>query len=257
MSTSAPTWPTHSCDRLRGRNHSLPYWACSLSSLAAVVMYRRPHHSVLVRARPRLSTLGLHRNEVQFKALAGENVRVVGRSTSIAPGGRRYIVNEFLNNAYALARRRFDIYHPAHHRYVPLARARRMVVTRHDCTHEKLPAEFRYLDRVLRAKRALFARADKIVCISEASRQDLLRFYNVDSGKTRVIHHGFTRLQCSPEAAAELQRHIRRDYVRTLPGVSVTKTSADCCVPSATPGFTRRWICWWSVVAPCRPRTSA
>jgi glycosyltransferase involved in cell wall biosynthesis len=152
---------------------------------------------------------------VQFKALAGENVRVVGRSTSIAPGGRRYIVNEFLNNAYALARRRFDIYHPAHHRYMPLARARRMVVTRHDCTHEKLPAEFRHLDRVLRAKRALFARADKIVCISEASRQDLLRFYNVDSGKTRVIHHGFTRLQCSPEAAASRKRSSKLDWLQT------------------------------------------
>jgi glycosyltransferase involved in cell wall biosynthesis len=88
-----------------------------------------------------------------------------------------------------------------------------MVITHHDCTHEKFPAEFRYLGWVIRANQRQFARADAIICISEASRQDLLRFYDIDPGKTRVIHHGFTRLQRSPEAAAELRRQLRRDYV--------------------------------------------
>jgi glycosyltransferase involved in cell wall biosynthesis len=157
--------------------------------------------------------LGLHQSEMPFPALAGENVRVVGRNSSLGPGGRRYMVNEALGNAYAITRGKFDIYHPTHHRCMPLVRAERMVVTHCDCTHEKFPAEFRYLDRVLRAKRALFARADAIICISEASRQDLLRFYNVDPTKTRVIHLGFTRLDRSPQAAVEIRRHVRRDYL--------------------------------------------
>lgn len=157
--------------------------------------------------------LGLYQTEMQFKALASENVCVVGRKSSLVPGGRRYIVNELLNNMYALSRERFDIYHPTHHRFLPLVRARRMVITHHDCTHEKFPAEFRYLDRVLRAKRALLARADAIICVSEASRRDLLHYYDVDPARTRVIHHGFTRLERSPEAAAELRRQIRRNYV--------------------------------------------
>jgi glycosyltransferase involved in cell wall biosynthesis len=157
--------------------------------------------------------LGFHQSAMPFQDLAGDNLRVVGWKSSLRPGGRRFIVNEFLSNADALARGRFDIYHPTHHRYLPLVRARSMVATQHDCTQEKFAAEFRYNDRVLRYRKALFARADRIICISEASRQDLLHFYNVDPAKTCVIHHGFTRLEHSPQAAEELRRQLRRDYV--------------------------------------------
>ncbi len=157
--------------------------------------------------------LGFHRSEMPFEDLAGDNLRVVGWKSSLPPGGQRFMVNELLNNADALARGRFDIYHPTHHRYMPLVRARRMVVTQHDCTQEKFPDEFRYNDRVLRYRKTLFARADRIICISEASRRDLQHFYNLDPAKTVVIHHGFTRLERSPQAANELRSRLRRDYV--------------------------------------------
>ena len=136
--------------------------------------------------------LGLHQTQMPFLELADDNVRVMGWKSSLGPGGKRYIINDLLNHAYALSRGTFDIYHPTHHRSMSLVRARRIVVTQHDCTQEKLPDEFRYNDRVLRYRKALFARADAIICISEASRQDLLRFYNVEPAKTRPIHHGFT-----------------------------------------------------------------
>ena len=157
--------------------------------------------------------LGFHQSEMPFEDLAGNNLRVVGWKSSLRPGGRRFMVNELLNNADALGRGRFDIYHPTHHRFMPLVRARRTVVTQHDCTQEKFPAEFRYNDRVLRYRKALFARADRIICISEASRHDLLHFYTLDPAKTRVIHHGFTRLERSSRAAAELRSQLHRDYV--------------------------------------------
>jgi glycosyltransferase involved in cell wall biosynthesis len=157
--------------------------------------------------------LGLHQTELPFQALASDSLRVVGCQSSLDPGGRRYVANEALGNAYVVTRGKFDIYHATHHRYMPLVRARKMVITHCDCTHEKFPAEFRYLDRVLLAKRALFARADAIICISESSRQDLLNFYNVDSAKTRVIHLGLTRLSRSPHDSDEIKRRVRRDYV--------------------------------------------
>ena len=157
--------------------------------------------------------LGLHQSGMPFMELAGDTVRVVEHESLLAPGGKRYVINELLNNAYALSRGTFDIYHPTHHRYLPFARARRMVITHHDCTHEKFPAEFRYLDQVLRSKRALFARADVIICISEASRHDLLHFYDVDPAKTRTVHHGFTHLERSPQAADDIKKRVRREYV--------------------------------------------
>jgi glycosyltransferase involved in cell wall biosynthesis len=157
--------------------------------------------------------LGLHQSQMPFSELAGESVRVVGRRSSIGPGTQRYVANEVLNNAYALARGRFDIYHPTHHRHLPLVRARRMVVTHHDCTAEKFPEDFRHYERASQAKAALYARADAILCISEASRQDLLHFYKVDPAKTRVVHHGLTRLERCSGAATELQDKVRREFV--------------------------------------------
>ena len=157
--------------------------------------------------------LGFHQSDTPFEDLAADNLHVAGWRSTFPPGGRRYIANEFLNNAYGASRGTFDIYHPTHHRYLPLVRTRRMIVTLHDCTQEKFPAEFHHNHRVLRYRKALFARADRIICISQASRHDLLRFYDIDPHKTRVVHHGFTRLERSPQAVTELRRHVHRDYV--------------------------------------------
>ena len=44
---------------------------------------------------------------------------------------------------------------------------------------------------MIRNKRHLYNAADAIICVSESSRRDLLRFYPVDEKKTHVIHHGF------------------------------------------------------------------
>jgi glycosyltransferase involved in cell wall biosynthesis len=157
--------------------------------------------------------LGFYQSQMPFARLAAHNVRVVGRPSSIAPGTRRYLLNEALNNAFASYQGRFDIYHPTHHRYLPMVRHRRMVVTHHDCTAEKYPADFRYHQRIRSAKEKLYARADAILCISEASRQDLLHYYGVDAAQTRVVHHGIASLPRSPGAAAELDRQVRRDYL--------------------------------------------
>ncbi|MFZ1137187.1 MAG: glycosyltransferase family 1 protein, partial [Candidatus Korobacteraceae bacterium] len=154
--------------------------------------------------------LGFYQTQMPFADLNGENVRVRGWRSSLAPGPRRYIINEALNNAHGLSRGRFDIYHPTHHRLVPFVSARRIVVTHHDCTQEKFPADFRYHDRIMRAKKRLYARADAIICISEASRRDLLHYYPVDPAKTRVVHHGLSRLARPQHAPAGLPE---RDFV--------------------------------------------
>ncbi|MGA9567057.1 MAG: glycosyltransferase family 1 protein [Candidatus Korobacteraceae bacterium] len=171
--------------------------------------------------------LGLYQTVLPFPQLAANNVRVVGRPTSLPPGGKRYTINEALNSGFALLRGRFDIYHPTHHRFSRLVRARRMVVTQHDCTQEKFPAEFRYNQRVLSYRKALFAHADAIICISEASRQDLLAFYDVDPSKTRVIHHGFTRLQRSAEACEKLRHQVRRDFMLYVGSRAIYKNFGD------------------------------
>ena len=156
--------------------------------------------------------LGFEQTVLPFHKLSASNVRVASFGGRLHPGGRRYVANELLGNIDAAVRGKFDIYHPTYFRYMPLVRARRMVVTHHDCTHERFPEEFHEPDRVSHAKRDLFARADAIICISESSRNDLLNFYNVDPAKANVVYHGFTRLERTPEGAQELAKHVNRDY---------------------------------------------
>ena len=126
------------------------------------------------------------------------------------------MVNELLGNSIVPFLGKMDIYHPTLYRRMPLVRMNRVVATHHDCIHERYPEMFRYRKKVFRAKQSLYARADAIICVSEASRQDLLQFYNVDAARTRVIHHGITALPRSPDMARKLQEHVRRDYLLYL-----------------------------------------
>ena len=161
--------------------------------------------------------LGMNDTVYPYKELASARARVIGFGGPLRRGMLRYAINELLGNSIAPFRGGFDVYHPAHHRIMPLVRSRRIVVTHHDCTYERFPT-FRHTKQVLRAKKALFARADAIICISESSRRDLLSFYGVDKAKTRVIYHGLPQLPRSAAAARELQKRLRRDYLLYVSG---------------------------------------
>lgn len=157
--------------------------------------------------------LGMTGTVFPFQMLRSPNTHVMGFRAPLDPGGRRYVANEVLGNAVVPFLGKMDIYHPTHHRIMPMVRARRIVATHQDCTHERFPHVFRYLDKVLRAKKLLFDRADAIICASEASRKDLLNFYAVDKAKTRVIYHGLAQLPRCQAAAVELRQHVRRDFL--------------------------------------------
>ena len=110
------------------------------------------------------------------------------------PGFSRYAINELLSAVAAPLRGRVDIYHPTLYRALPWVRRRGVVVTHHDCTHERFPHLFPNAASIVDTKRQLFARADAILCVSASSQRDLLHFYDVPEAKTRVVHHGFTSL---------------------------------------------------------------
>lgn len=124
-----------------------------------------------------------------------------------------YTLNEVFGNCVAPFLGKVDVYHPTLYRIMPGVRSRAVVATHHDCTQERFPQEFRYVDKVMRAKRSLYAAADAIICVSESSRQDLLEIYGVDRSRTHVIYHGLTRLQSDAGAAAKVARQTRREYL--------------------------------------------
>lgn len=156
--------------------------------------------------------LGVSGNVYPFRQLRSDRVHLTAFPALMGPSIYRYAVNEVLGNAAAVMRPAFDVYHPTHHRIMPLVRARRIVVTHHDCIYERYPV-YRHAKRVLREKKTLFARADAIICISDSCRDDLLEFYGIGPAKTRIIHHGFSPLPRCRATAQALRGILRRDYV--------------------------------------------
>jgi glycosyltransferase involved in cell wall biosynthesis len=67
----------------------------------------------------------------------------------------------------------------------------RVVVPVHDMIHELYPEDFPANDPVAARKAAAVERADHIICVSENTRADLLRFHPQVAGKTSVVLHGF------------------------------------------------------------------
>ena len=116
---------------------------------------------------------------------------------TLPPGPIKYLVNEVLSNGYAAVRGKVDVYHPTLYRRMPLVPHRKMVVTHHDCIHERYPNLFSNSDQIRRWRTKLFQIADAIICVSESTRRDLHHFYDVHDRKTCAIHLGVTQLTAS------------------------------------------------------------
>lgn len=70
--------------------------------------------------------------------------------------------------------------------------ARRRVITIHDLTYKRFPEllQRETLDNLEAEMDREIARADAIICVSEATREDLLHFYDVDPGRVFAIQSG-------------------------------------------------------------------
>ena len=62
------------------------------------------------------------------------------------------------------------------------------VLTVYDMIGELFPQHFPGCENTADIRRAAFQRADHLICISESTRKDLLRLYNLDPEKVSVIH---------------------------------------------------------------------
>ena len=160
--------------------------------------------------------LGISGTVYPFRDLPCAQTRVTQFRETLSPGMLRYLVNEVLGNTAVLGRGKMDIYHLTYFMRMPMVRARRLVATHHDCTHERFPHLFPDVKKVLWARKILFPQMDAIICVSESTRKDLVDFYGVDPAKTRVIYHGITALARCPEAVQVLRKAVRRDYLLYL-----------------------------------------
>jgi glycosyltransferase involved in cell wall biosynthesis len=134
----------------------------------------------------------LHINEALARSYTGAKIAV--RVPHVLRRGRIIRISNQALTMAALAVSGPDVYHATYFsppfRMVRHASAR-LVVTVYDMIHERYPDDFSAIDNTAERKRKAVAQADQIICISERTREDLLHFYEVDPGKTTVIHLGF------------------------------------------------------------------
>lgn len=75
------------------------------------------------------------------------------------------------------------------------------VLTVYDMVHEKYPEEFSKWGNISVRKRAAVERADHVICISDSTRRDLVREFQVCESKISVVHLGFDNFaEVSPQS---------------------------------------------------------
>jgi glycosyltransferase involved in cell wall biosynthesis len=156
--------------------------------------------------------IGLNRNVHPYSLLRSETAEVYSCRSAVGPGKARYVINEVLTKVRFARSGQFDIYHPTLYRAMSSVRSSRLVVTHHDCTHERFSHLFGNAERIKREKAKLFRDCDLIICVSRSSQLDLLEFYGVPEEKTRVIHHGLSPL-IQVAAKTGLPPPVSRPYV--------------------------------------------
>lgn len=112
-------------------------------------------------------------------------------------GGRKFKgrlrVLERINrmaSGIALRRGRYDIFHPTYYHPYFLDRlgSRPFVLTVYDMIHEIFPDLYPASDPIREYKRALIPRAARILAISEHTKRDILRFFDVPPERIVVTH---------------------------------------------------------------------
>jgi glycosyltransferase involved in cell wall biosynthesis len=143
----------------------------------------------------------------------------------------RALINGWVDRA-RVRRASGEILHPTYYRDPSHLPSLPVVLTVYDMAHERFPELFRRRwwssEDPARWKKAIADRADRIVCISESTRRDLVEFLGVAEGKTRVIHCGATdwsgiEAEEVPGLAREApfflwvgERHTYKNFAATL-----------------------------------------
>ncbi len=94
-----------------------------------------------------------------------------------------------------------DIVHETYYTPTAFGRGRRRITTVHDMIHEVFAGEFPDAADVTAAKRAAVDRADHVICVSENTRRDLVRIFDIDPERTSVVHLGHSITAGSDRAA--------------------------------------------------------
>jgi glycosyltransferase involved in cell wall biosynthesis len=124
-----------------------------------------------------------------------------------------YSLREQIHVPWLLRRERPDVYHAPHYVLPPAVRCR-SVVTIHDCIHLMFPQYLPNRAAYAYARASMWAaarRSDRILTVSEASKRDILHFFNVKPEKIVVVYNAIDE-HFSTTPSEEQVARIRERY---------------------------------------------
>jgi len=125
-----------------------------------------------------------------------------------------YSISEQVRIPLALRRERVDLYHATHYVLPPLTR-RRSIVTIHDCIHLMFPQYLPNRAAYAYAKAFLWSatqQARRILTVSEASKRDILRLFDVPAERVSVIYNAIDerfRIPPDPERVEQVRERFQ------------------------------------------------
>jgi glycosyltransferase involved in cell wall biosynthesis len=145
--------------------------------------------------------------DLEMAGTLGPNFRPVVESSG------HYSLAEQVRLPLAVRRERPDVYHAPHYVLPPLIKTP-SVVTIHDCIHllfpEYLPSRFASV--YARTMMGIAARRSyRVLTVSEASKRDVLRFFDISSHKVEVVPNAIEEHFWQEPPEAELAR-VRAEY---------------------------------------------
>ena len=85
----------------------------------------------------------------------------------------------------------------------------KQVVTVHDFIYEKFPALLENAKALIERKRTVIENADALVAVSFKTKEDILRYTEVEESKITVIHHGVSDVFChKPTSQSDTQEFM-------------------------------------------------
>jgi glycosyltransferase involved in cell wall biosynthesis len=122
--------------------------------------------------------------------------------------GLNFLINNQKESTRLLQKQDFDIFHPTYYEpyFLKYLLKKPLVITIYDMIHELFPGYFSAGDQTTSWKKHLIENAGAVIAISENTRQDILKFIDVDPGCIHVIHLGnpFEHNSAQPSQYPEL-----------------------------------------------------
>ena len=129
-------------------------------------------------------------------------------------------------NVKMIESEKYDVFHPTYYNPLALPKNKPVVITAHDFIHEIFPSFFSADDKTSEQKRKIFSRANRIIAISQTTKNDLLRFFpEVPEEKIDVVYHAIEWEICKEKSKSPFEkkyilytgtRHIYKNFTLFL-----------------------------------------